>query len=164
MRWIGALVGLALCVGCAGEGQVRMVERSVLVGKATPGAIMKVSGWRSAMDAVEVSADPGPVRDKLKEVELTVVLGTWCPDSVREVTAFWGWAGGADVPGVRYIAVDRRKEAFELKEPVVAVPTFIVRRDGEEVGRVVEQAVNGIGPDLLSLIEGSASGTISATR
>ncbi len=43
------------------------------------------------------------------------------------------------------------------------LPTFIVRRDGREVGRIVETSPNGIEHDLLALLTGKAHGVI-ATR
>lgn len=42
------------------------------------------------------------------------------------------------------------------------VPTFIVERDGHEVGRIVEVSPNGIERDLLDLLSGARSGVISA--
>jgi hypothetical protein len=41
------------------------------------------------------------------------------------------------------------------------VPTFIVRRGGHEVGRVVEEAPHGIETDLLALLTGEAGGVLS---
>jgi len=67
---------------------------------------------------------------------------------------------------VRLLGVDRAK-----KEPAAAIaengirylPTFIVRRGGSEVGRVVETSPNGIEKDLLALLTGRARGVL-ATR
>lgn len=97
--------------------------------------------------------------------EVTIFLGTWCGDSRREVPRLWKAIAGASVPfAIHYIGVDRQK-----KEPVAPVtnndiryvPTFIVHREGREVGRVVEESPNGIEKDLLSLLNGQARGVIS---
>lgn len=45
-----------------------------------------------------------------------------------------------------------------------AIPAFVVDRDGQIVGSVVEKAPNGIERDLLSLLRGEKSGVVSATR
>jgi hypothetical protein len=101
--------------------------------------------------------------------EVTVLLGTWCSDSRREVSRFWkalDETGGAVPFEVHYIAVDEDK-----KEPAAAVaengvhylPTFVVRRGGHEVGRIVETSPNGIEKDLLALLTGKAQGLL-ATR
>lgn len=99
--------------------------------------------------------------------EVTVFLGTWCGDSGREVPRFWralDEAGDAVPFQVRYIAVDEEK-----KQPAEAVtgndiryvPTFIVRREGREVGRIVEESPNGIEKDLLALLTGAEKGLIT---
>lgn len=98
--------------------------------------------------------------------EVTVFLGTWCGDSRREVPRLWkalDMAGAAPF-AIHYIGVDREK-----KEPVAPVtnndiryvPTFIVQREGREVGRIVEESPNGIEKDLLALLTGQARGLIT---
>lgn len=99
--------------------------------------------------------------------EVTVFLGTWCGDSQREVPRLWkalDISGGAIPFQIHYIGVDRQK-----KEPVAPVtnndiryvPTFIVQREGREVGRIVEESPNGIEKDLLALLTGQAQGLIT---
>ena len=44
------------------------------------------------------------------------------------------------------------------------LPTFIVRRDGHEVGRIVETAPNGIEHDLLALLTGKAHGVLTTRQ
>ena len=100
--------------------------------------------------------------------EVTVYLGTWCSDSKRELARFWralDETGGAVPFTIEYIAVDRadqRPPELERDLGLRYVPTFIVRRGGEEVGRMVEESPGGIERDLLALLTGEASGVISA--
>lgn len=124
--------------------------------------------------AAEHGAKPNPAAAKSLAgvppgARVDVYLGTWCPDSHREVTRFWRALDVAgDVPfAVEYVGLDRNFEAGDVdlqKVNVVAVPTFVVIRDGEEVGRVVETSVEGIETDLGTLLRGEASGMISASR
>jgi hypothetical protein len=103
--------------------------------------------------------------------EVVVYLGTWCSDSRRELARLWrafdevGIGLGAEPPfALEYVAVDRDKaEPAERLEGVALeyVPTFVVRRGGEEVGRIVEISPNGIEHDLLALLSGEASGVVS---
>ena len=101
--------------------------------------------------------------------EVTIFMGTWCGDSRREVPRFWrsvDTAGGAVPFKVAYVTVDREKK--EPAGPVTEngiryLPTFIVRRDGREVGRIIETSPNGIEHDLLALLTGKAHGVL-ATR
>jgi len=108
--------------------------------------------------------------------EVTVLLGTWCSDSRREISRLWkaldeigATAGGGARGGLpftlTYIGVDEDK-----REPAAAVaaaglkyvPTLIVRRDGREVGRIVESSPHGIEHDLLALLSGKAAGLLTA--
>ena len=95
-------------------------------------------------------------------------LGTWCSDSRREVPRLWkalDETGGAVPFEVHYIGVDREKKepAAVAENSVLFLPTFIVRRGGREVGRIVETSPNGIERDLLALLTGKAQGVL-ATR
>jgi thiol-disulfide isomerase/thioredoxin len=101
--------------------------------------------------------------------EVIVFLGTWCGDSRREVPRLWKALAeaGPKVPfEVHYIGVDRAKKepAGELAaNDVRYLPTFIVRRDGRETGRIVETSPHSVERDLLDLLTGKARGVL-ATR
>jgi hypothetical protein len=109
--------------------------------------------------------------------EVTVLLGTWCSDSRREVSRLWRaldeiGAGAEGGPGgglpftLGYVGVDQAK-----RQPAAAVaaaglryvPTLIVRRDGREVGRIVESSPHGVEVDLLALLDGKAQGVLTAS-
>lgn len=102
--------------------------------------------------------------------EVTVFLGTWCSDSARELPRFWrslDEAGGSVPFQIHYVGVDREKKQpaapianFEIE----FVPTFIVSREGREVGRIVEEAPHGVERDLLALLSGKAHGVLSASQ
>lgn len=79
----------------------------------------------------------------LKEYDVTIVLGTWCSDSRREVPRFFKILDetGYDPERVTLIGVDREKTAEGIDTEgmnIEKVPTFIFYRDGEEVGRIIE--------------------------
>lgn len=146
-------------------------EESALVGPATR---EQIEG--AAPEWVQAEVDAKPDAEAAKALagvapgaEVTIFLGTWCGDSRREVPRFWHCldeTGGAVPFKVTYVTVDRQKK--EPAGPVTEngirfLPTFIVRRDGREVGRIVETAPNGIEHDLLALLTGKAKGLI-ATR
>ena len=152
-----------------GEKSAAHEETPVLVGAVSREQIEEaVPAWVQA--EVEAAPEPAAVQ-ALAAVppgaEVTVFLGTWCGDSRREVPRLWralDLAGGAVPFEVSYVGVDREK-----KDPggqagpadVRYVPTFIVRRGGREVGRIVESAPQGVERDLLSLLDGSAQGLIT---
>jgi thiol-disulfide isomerase/thioredoxin len=143
-------------------------EEGVLVGPVTREKVEASPEWVQA----EVEAKPDPnVAAALASVppgaEVEIFLGTWCGDSRREVPRFWkavDAAGGAVPFQVHYVGVDHAKKepAAEIaREGVRYLPTFIVRRGGHEVGRIVETSPNGIESDLLALLTGKASGVLS---
>ena len=126
-------------------------------------------GWVSAQVESGVDVDAALA---LAEVEpgaaVTVYLGTWCSDSRRELARFWralDETAGLVSFDVRYVAVDRREKRppeMERDLGLRYVPTFIVERDGREVGRMVEVSLHGIEKDLLALLTGETEGVVTA--
>lgn len=103
------------------------------------------------------------------DAEVVIYFGTWCSDSAREISRLWhalDLSGGEDLLPftLRYLAVDRadkRPPELERDLDLRFVPTFLVLRGGEEVGRIVESSPNGIEKDLLALLNGTAEGVLS---
>lgn len=184
--WLGALGTLlpslllvaALTAGCSAAGDAASragaeePPKPELVGELTRDRVeAAVPDWVAA----EVAANPDPAAvQALAAVppgaELVIYLGTWCPDSRREVSHFWrvlDEAGGELPFTVRYVGVNRAKsEPAELVSgaDLRYVPTFVVRRRGEEVGRIVEQPPRSVEEDLLALLTGEATGLLSGSR
>ncbi|MFP3941633.1 MAG: TlpA family protein disulfide reductase [Thermoanaerobaculia bacterium] len=167
----GAVLGLALAAGAparaAGSGDG---DAPVLLGSVTrPEIEAAVPSWVAATADAAVDEEAATA---LAAVEpggrVTVFLGTWCSDSRREVPRLWralDQVGGLVPFDVEYVAVDEDKaEPAELVagRDLRYVPTVIVSRGGEEVGRVVEVSPNGIEHDLLALLTGTESGVVTA--
>ena len=146
-------------------------EEAVPVGPTTREKVEASPEWVQA--EVDAKPDAGAAQ-ALGTVEpgaeVTVFLGTWCGDSRREVPRLWkalDTEGGAVPFQIRYIGVDHDKKqpADLLKENDVRyLPTFIVRRGGHEVGRIVETSPHGVEQDLLALLTGKASGVLSTRQ
>lgn len=147
-----------------------------LVGPVTRGEVEAAEpAWVAAQ--IEAAPDADAAR-ALTEVEagaeVVVYLGTWCSDSRRELSRLWrafdeaGVGYGTELPfALEYVAVDRDKEEPGGRTAGVGleyVPTFVVRRGGEEVGRMVEVSPNGIEHDLLALLTGAVHGVVSARQ
>jgi thiol-disulfide isomerase/thioredoxin len=143
-------------------------ETPVLIGPTTRDRIEAAPEWTLA----EVEARPDA--DASRELaavepgaEVVVFLGTWCGDSRRELPRLWkAMDSGSSAVNfqIRYIGVDHeKKEPADLvkENHVLYLPTFIVRRGGHEVGRIVETSPNGIERDLLALLTGKAKGVLS---
>ena len=100
---------------------------------------------------------------RLKETDtpftVKVFLGTWCSDSREHVPPFDRLLKAAGNPmfTVEYYALDRKKEdglGVAGKFEITYVPTFVILKEGREVGRIVETPQVSIGDDLLSILGG----------
>lgn len=156
-------------------------DEPVLVGAVTREEIEEaVPGWVEGTASAEIDPEAAAALAEVPPgAEVTVFLGTWCSDSRREVPRFWRALDHArdrspdpvEGPGdgglpftVDYVAVDRDKEEpaeLLVGRDLAYVPTFVVRRDGREVGRIVESAPGGVEADLLALLRWEMWGVIS---
>jgi cyclophilin family peptidyl-prolyl cis-trans isomerase/HEAT repeat protein len=142
----------------------------VLVGRVGRAEVERaVPSWVQA--EVESAIDPlaaAGLTAVVPGAEVRVYFGTWCSDSKRELSRLWralDEVGGAVPFAIDYIAVDEaKKEPEELTAGVglAYVPTLVVRRGGEEVGRIIEESPHGVERDLLALLTGEARGVLSA--
>lgn len=90
-------------------------------------------------------------------IEIRIVLGTWCGDSQREVPRFMKIMEEMVFPGERIsmIAVNRLKKADVVdidSLQIEKVPTFIVYRQGKELGRIIEYPQELLEADLLKIL------------
>lgn len=104
-----------------------------------------------------------PFMEELKEADIsnltiTIVLGTWCPDSRREVPRFmkivdlWGFPEEK----IRFIGVDIDKNA-PLQDyqalGIERVPTFIFYENNSEKGRIIEVPVTSLEQDTRNILK-----------
>ena len=109
------------------------------------------SAYKAGNDALN------QLKYKLDEINFTVVLGTWCGDSKEQVGRFMKVLAALkyDTERCTLIAVDRAKLAGDVDVSglnITLVPTFIVFRNGKEIGRITETPVKTIEDDLVSII------------
>lgn len=107
----------------------------------------------------EITSDILEIKDQLGEVELEIYLGTWCPDSKREVSRYYKLMDEAefrDIVLAKLLALDTRKqlEGAPIEEKNIRrVPTFIFSRDGQEIGRIVEYPKESLEEDVLEILK-----------
>ncbi|MHB1685938.1 MAG: thioredoxin family protein [Ignavibacteriaceae bacterium] len=96
---------------------------------------------------------------KMNDIKITVVMGTWCSDSRREVPRFFKILDYLKYPSdsVTIIMVGRDKkgkssEADNLK--IEKVPTIIFYRNDKELGRIIESPTVTLEKDMLKIIGG----------
>jgi len=93
----------------------------------------------------------------LEGITLTIVLGTWCPDSRREVPRFMKIADqwGFPTEKIRFIGVDINKVApldDYLQLGIERVPTFIFFKNNIELGRIIEVPVTSLEQDTRNIL------------
>jgi len=92
----------------------------------------------------------------IDDAVIIVVLGTWCPDSRREVPRFMKITEslGYDPDKIKFIGVDSYKEApvddYDSLN-IEKVPTFIFYDDKHELGRIIEYPETSLEKDMLNI-------------
>jgi len=94
----------------------------------------------------------------LDDTRIKVFLGTWCSDSRREVPALYKILDqtGFSKESLTVIGIDRdKKEPADLLDghEIEYVPTIIVYRADEELGKIVEFPQKTLEKDLLDIID-----------
>ena len=135
--------------------------KPMLVGPCTREAFSDTSfSWwfNSGYDMYEPdSVVISELKNNLDSVDVTLVLGTWCSDSRREVPHSFKIADEAGYPEnkITMICVDRDKqspsnEADSLN--IELVPTFIFYKNGKELGRIEESPDKTLEEDINAII------------
>jgi Thioredoxin. len=97
------------------------------------------------------------ISKKTKSCKITIVMGTWCSDSKREVPRFFKILDLLKYPAdsVNIICVDRKKNGADNKIvnlKIELIPTFIFYRDNIEAGRIVESPKETLEKDILRIL------------
>jgi tetratricopeptide (TPR) repeat protein len=100
---------------------------------------------------------------RLERFTLKIVFGSWCGDSKREVPRMMKVLNAIGLPekNIQLIGVhdsiDVYKQSPQHEERglnIYRVPTFIVYKKSEEIGRIVEYPVESLERDLLKILDG----------
>jgi len=93
----------------------------------------------------------------IDEIKITLVFGTWCSDSRREVPRFYKILNNLayDLDNMKVICVNTNKtaegEGVESLD-IQRVPTFIFYREGVEIGRIIETPNKSLEKDMAKII------------
>ncbi len=133
--------------------------------------------WGKAKIMAEDAINKTAAKNLLKVkpgAEVTVYFGTWCKDCFVLVPRTWRAIEMAQrdtdkkVPiTMKYIGVDEQFMAGSINpmdEKVARIPTFIVKRDGKEVGRITESSPRGIEVELADMINGKTRGIVTNSK
>jgi thiol-disulfide isomerase/thioredoxin len=121
------------------------------------------SGWY--LDSYDNYRPSEDYINNLKTIDTTglrikIVMGTWCPDSRREVPRFlritdmWNFPEG----NITFIGVDDTKNAPVGEYAglnIERVPTFIIYRNNIEAGRIIENPKTSLEQDMVNILTGN---------
>ena len=107
------------------------------------------------LDTVTMSS----IKDDLAATDITVFMGTWCEDSQREVPALFKALDLAEIDAstINLITISEDKDApADLLEgrDIEYVPTIIFKKEGKELGRIVEYSIFSIEKDMAKILNG----------
>jgi len=94
------------------------------------------------------------LKNKINDVEITIVLGVWCSDSRREFPRFIKILDliDFDYSNMKIIAVDTKKDGVKIdinNYNIELIPTFILYKQNTEIGRIIETPENTLEYDIL---------------
>jgi thiol-disulfide isomerase/thioredoxin len=86
-------------------------------------------------------------------------MGTWCSDSRRDSPAFFKLIDFLDIRNqkLELIAMSLEKntpDSLEKGLEIYNIPTFIFKKDGEEINRIVEFPIETIEKDIFNILSG----------
>ena len=91
------------------------------------------------------------------DITIKIVMGTWCPDSRREVPRFMRILDVWQFPAskVTFIGVDDAKLSpvgeYD-KLDIQRVPTFIIYKNNIEAGRIIENPKTSLEQDMVNIL------------
>ncbi len=112
---------------------------------AAPQLFAAYPEWKEAREEYQPRPEIIEKLRTIKAARVQVFLGTWCPDSGREIPRFYriiDQAGLENRLEIRLWAADRKKTLpnnLMREYDIKYVPTFVFERDGKEIGRIVEK-------------------------
>ena len=93
---------------------------------------------------------------KMDDIAIRIFIGTWCEDSQRDIPAFYRILDKLnESPQHSIIALDRSKkrpEALVEGFDIEYIPTFILYRNDEELGRIIEIPEVTLEADILKIV------------
>ena len=99
--------------------------------------------------------------DKLKPLfkdgEMKIFIGTWCSDSRKELPVFFKLMDKLKINNnkIEMIGMTLEKttpDSLELNQNIINVPTFIFKKNGNEINRIVEFPIETIEKDILEIL------------
>lgn len=126
--------------------------------KQDPHAVWYINGYDDYMPKTDVLNSLLEI--PVDGLSIKIVMGTWCPDSRREVPRFmkildlWQFPAGK----VTFVGVDEAKLApvgDYTSLNIDRVPTFIIYKNNSEAGRIIEVPKTSLEQDMVNILSGN---------
>lgn len=97
------------------------------------------------------------IKDHVNDFEILCFIGTWCPDSKREIPKLYKILEAAKFKMDHFTlyTVDHRKHSqdqYENNWDILRVPTIIFLKDGKEINRFVERPRESLIQDMAKIV------------
>ncbi len=101
------------------------------------------------------------IKPFLKDIEITVFLGTWCKDSKREIPRLYKILDELKYKeknltifalGIAPNEFKKSPNGDEKGKNIIRVPSIIIKQKGSEIGRIIEHSVKLLEEDIYSIL------------
>ena len=95
----------------------------------------------------------------INDYEITIFMGTWCEESQKDLPAFFKIIDQTnfDNKKIELIAMSEEKTTpnrYEKGLEIYNIPTFIFKKNGIEINRIVEFPVETLEKDIYKIVSG----------
>ena len=101
----------------------------------------------------------GLISQLINDYEITIFMGTWCKESQKDLPAFFKIIDQTnfDNKKIELIAMSEEKTTpnnYEKGLEIYNIPTFIFKKNGIEINRIVEFPVETLEKDIYKIVSG----------
>ena len=98
------------------------------------------------------------IKDRITDLNVKVFFGDWCPDCRAHIPAFLAAVLELAVDDFELEFIEMNRQMSDglnkaAEHEVMAIPTFIFFRDGEEIGRIIERPHESIEKDIAEILK-----------
>ena len=96
----------------------------------------------------------GALKELLKDVNIKIIMATWCSDSRREVPRLYKILDAINFPADKVTCVNVNREKKGIADEtdgldIKFVPTIILYKAEKEIGRIIESPVQSLEKDII---------------